>query len=130
MQTIKVTIEKPISEQNIREYEERVVMYAAAWTREYTKNLNAFPKLTGELERQEYKAPIVQRGNGAQACLLEGVSYARYVYKMKQNSHWTNENTLAHWYGNVYKKYEKEIVEKAKTSAAVNTKKFYPHGNH
>lgn len=124
---LKVEIEKPIDEKDIIQYENWVVMYAAVWTREFTKNLQAFPRLTGELEEQEYKAPIRHDGY-AQASLLGGVEYAKYVFRYKQSSKWTNPNTIAHWYANVYRKNQAEIMQKAKFSAS-HSKVFYPHGS-
>lgn len=128
MLQLKIDIEKPISEEDITRYENFVVLYAAAWTREFTKNLQAFPRLTHELEKQEYKAPITSRANNKEAYLLAGVEYAKYVFKYKQSSNWTNPNTIAQWYANVYRKNEAEIMHKAQVSASTN-KVFYPHGS-
>lgn len=108
--SIEVKIIKDIPEKEITKYEDRVVYYSAVLTREYTKGMSAYPHLTGELEKQEIKAPIT--GSNGEYNLLWGVDYAPYVWKMK-NVDWTNENTKPQWYKTVYRQKEKTIIDTA-----------------
>ena len=111
---IQVEIKKDIPTKEITKFEDRVVYYAALYTREYTKNLNAYPELTGELRNQEIKAPI--KGSNGTYELLDGVDYAKYVYKMT-NVKWTNQSTIPQWYYNVYNKKQQTIMDKAREAA-------------
>ena len=114
MINIDVSIIKDIPTKDITKFEDRVVYNAAMYTREYTKNLNAYPELTGELKKQEIKAPIT--GSNGSYELLDGTTYAKCVYKMK-GVKWTNKSTIPQWYDNVYKKKQDLIMEKAKQAA-------------
>jgi hypothetical protein len=108
-------MKKDIPEEQITDFEDKVVYYSAVLTREYTKNMNAYPRLSKELEQQEVRAPIKKQQKGVYA-LLDGVDYAKYVWKMT-NVNWTNPNTQPQWYENVYKKKQKTIMSKAEASA-------------
>jgi hypothetical protein len=115
METIDVKILKGIPEEQITDFEDKTIYYAAVLTREYTKNMQAYPHLTGELEQQEIKAPIKKSGNGAYA-LLDGTDYAKYVYKMT-DVNWTNPRTQPQWYSTIFRRKEKTIVDKAQERA-------------
>ena len=112
---IEVKITKDIPTDQISDFEDKVVYNAAVFTREYTKNMAAYPHLTGELERQEIKAPIKKLSKGSYA-LLDGVDYAKYVWKMTDVK-WTNPTTEPQWYKTIYQRKEKTIIDKAQSRA-------------
>lgn len=107
---IEVKITKDIPKDQITKYEDRVVYYSAVLTREYTKSMSAYPYLTGELERQQIKAPIT--GSNGNYNLLDGVEYAKYVWKMT-DVNWTNQSTKPQWYKTVFRQKEKTIIDTA-----------------
>ena len=111
---ISVKIVKDIPEQEIETFEDRVVYYTAFQTRGYTISANAFPYLSGELQRQEMASQIT--GGKGQYNLLAGVDYAKQVWKMT-NVNWTNTSTIPQWYANVYKRHQKTIVDGAMSKA-------------
>lgn len=111
---VEVTILKPIPKNQIKQLEKRVVYNAAVFTREFTKNANAFPYLTGELQRTEIAAPIA--GEGMEYGLTAGVGYATRVYKYT-NAEWTNPATQPQWYFSVFKKEGKTIINQAFNTA-------------
>lgn len=111
---INVIIKKDIPEKDIAKFEDRVVYYTAVLTREYTKSLNAYPYLSGELSRQEIRSPIT--GKDKTYNLLAGTNYAKRVYNMKK-ADWTNKATIPQWYHSVYRRKEKTIIETAEKRA-------------
>lgn len=111
---ISVKITKDIPEKDIAKFEDRVVYYTAVLTREYTKSMNAYPYLSGELARQEIASPIT--GKDGVYNLLAGVNYAKIVYKFK-NANWTNKSTKPQWYNSVYRQKEKTIIDNAQKRA-------------
>lgn len=111
---IQVEITKDIPVKDIAKFEDRVVYNVAVLTREYTKSLNAYPYLTGELSRQEIRSPIT--GKDGTYNLLAGTNYAKIVYKFK-NANWTNKSTKPQWYNSVYRQKEKTIIETAQKRA-------------
>ena len=115
MEQIQVKITKDLPKEQIKDFEDKVVHFAAIFTREYTKGMMAYPHLKGELEQQEIKAPIKRVGHAAYT-LLDGVDYAKYVWKMT-DVNWTNPRTQPQWYKSVYKAREKTIISKAETKA-------------
>lgn len=111
---IKVKIKKDIPEKDIAKFEDRVVYNVAVLTREYTKSLNAYPYLSGELSRQEIRSPIT--GGNKEYNLLAGTNYAKRLYNYK-NANWTNKSTKPHWYNSVYRQKEKTIIDNAQKRA-------------
>ena len=111
---IEVKITKDIPVKDIAKFEDRVVYYTAVLTREYTKSMNAYPYLSGELSRQEIKSPVT--GGNKEYNLLAGTDYAKYVWKMK-NANWTNKSTKPQWYYSVYRQKEKTIIDNAQKRA-------------
>ena len=111
---INVIIKKDIPEKDIAKFEDRVVYYTAVLTREYTKSLNAYPYLSGELSRQEIRSPIT--GKDKTYNLLAGTNYAKRLYSYK-NANWTNKSTKPQWYNSVYRQKEKTIIETAEKRA-------------
>ena len=116
---LEAKIVKDIPEKQIKRYEDRVVYFSAVETREYTKGMGAYPRLTGELERTEVASPIT--GGNATYNLLAGVDYAKYVWNY-QNAKWTNTKTIPQWYANVFKKYQKRILQTAESRASQEIK--------
>lgn len=105
---------KKIPKEQIERFEDRVVYDVALYTREYTKGTTSFPRLTGELERQEIAAPIV--GSNKEYGLTAGVDYAKYVWRMN-NPNWTNKSTKPQWYYTNYKNHKEKIISQAITAA-------------
>lgn len=116
---LEAEIIKDIPEKQIKIYQDKVVYYTAVETREYTKGMGAYPRLTGELERTEVASPIT--GGNATYNLLAGVRYAKYVWNYN-NAKWTNAKTVPQWYKNIYKKYHNRILHTAKTRASQEIK--------
>ena len=104
---IEVKIVKDLPVEQINKFEDKVVYDVAVLTREFTKSSNAFPYLTGELQRQEIAAPII--GSNKDYGLSAGVSYATRVYNFK-NANWTNPSTQPQWYYNVFNKNGNTII--------------------
>lgn len=117
---IEVEIIKGIPEKQIERFEDRVVYYTAMLTREETKTRNAYPYLGGDLSRTEIASPIT--GSNKKYNLLEGVKYAKHVWKMT-NVHWTNSSTEPQWYYNVLRKKSSVITSNAVVRAIKETKK-------
>lgn len=111
---IEIKWEKEIPVKQINTFEDRVVYNCAVYTREYAKNTDAFPHLTGELERQEIAAPIV--GSNKSYGLTAGVDYAKYVWRMK-SPNWTNKATKQQWYYTQFKNDAEKIVNQAVSSS-------------
>ena len=105
---------KDIPKKQINQFEDRVVYDMAVYTREYTKGTSAFPRLTGDLERQEIAAPIV--GSNKSYGLTSGVDYAKYVWNMN-NVNWTNKSTKPQWYYTQFKNSAEKIVAQAVSTA-------------
>jgi hypothetical protein len=105
---------KDIPKQKINMFEDRVVYYAAIYTRERVKGTDAYPYLSGELSRQELAQPIV--GSDKQYSWLSGVDYAVYVWNMK-SPHWTNPKTKPQWYYTQFKQDKEKILSQAQTIA-------------
>ena len=107
---VEVEIIKGLPIEQIETFEDKTVYNCAAFTRELAKGTSAFPYRTGELMRNEIKEPIV--GSNKEYGLLQGVDYAKYVWKMK-NVNWTNPSTEPQWYYNVFNKDGAGIVTDA-----------------
>jgi hypothetical protein len=105
---------KPLPEKQINTFEDRVVYNSAVYTREFTKGTRAYPRLSGELERQEIASPIV--GSSKSYGLTAGVKYAGYVWNMK-NVNWTNPNTKPKWYYSVFVNNSQKIIVQAISSS-------------
>lgn len=111
---ISFTWLKPLPVNKINQFEDKVVYNTAVYTREYTKGTSAFPRLTGELERQEIKAPIV--GSNKSYGLISGVDYAKAVWKMT-DVNWTNKATKPQWYYTQFRNSKEKIIRQAVSSA-------------
>lgn len=107
---VKIEWEKPIPEKQIERFEDRVVYNCALYTREQTKNDDAFPYLSGKLYENEIKAPIL--GSSLSYGLSGGVGYAKYVWRMKDVK-WTNKSTKPQWYYTEFKNNSEKIVHQA-----------------
>jgi len=102
---------KELPIEQINKFEDKVVYNTALYTREYTKSSQAYPYLTGELQRSEVSMPIQSTGIKEYG-LGAGVDYAVDVWK-KTHARWTNPNTLPQWYYSIFKKYGATIVSQA-----------------
>ena len=105
---------KGIPYNKISQFEDDTVYNVAVYTRDFTKNLDAFPYLTGELRRREVAASIW--GNNKEYGLRKGIDYANAVWKMT-DVNWTNKKTRPQWYYNVFLNHKYTIVNQAKYSA-------------
>jgi len=107
---IEVKIIKGLPEEQIHQFEDRAVYNCALYTREMAKSMGAFPRLTGELERQEIAQPIT--GSNKEYGLGSGVAYAKRVWDYK-NVNWTNPSTVPQWYYNVFERNGAGILQYA-----------------
>lgn len=107
---IEIKVVKGIPEKQIDKFQDRTIYNIAVLTREETKALNAYPRRTGELMRQEIAQQII--GNNKEYGLGSGVDYAHKVYQY-ENVNWTNPSTLPHWYKSVINKQGAIIVNNA-----------------
>lgn len=107
---VEVEIIKGVPVEQIDRFEDKVVYRTAVITRENTKNMRAYPYLTGKLERAEVADPVI--GSNKEYALLPGVDYAKYVYNFKKPE-WTNKSTIPHWYHNVFGSKGKLILTEA-----------------
>jgi len=112
---VEIEIKKGLPKEQIEKFEDKVVYNVAVMTRETTKANNFYPYLTGELSRQEIKAPI--QGSNKNYGLTSGVDYAKYVWKMS-NANWTNKQTQPQWYYSAFSK-QKEVITTAATIQAI-----------
>lgn len=112
---VEIEIVKGLPKQQIEQFEDKVVYNVAVMTRETTKANNFYPHLTGELERQEIKEPIL--GSNMTYSLTGGVDYAKYVWKMT-DVNWTNKQTQPQWYYNAFVK-QKEVITTASVVKAL-----------
>ena len=106
---------KELPIEQIRQFEDKVVYNCALYTREFTKNANAYPYLTGELMRSEVALPIETLGTQEYG-LGGGVSYAKDVWK-KTNVKWTNSSTKPQWYYTMWRNNSATILAQAFSSS-------------
>ena len=106
----EVIIIKDLPIKQIQNFEDKVVYNTALLTREYTKNSNAYPYLSGKLRRTEVATPIV--GSNKEYGLTAGVNYAKYVWNMSDVK-WTNQETKPKWYFATFKNQAQIIVSNA-----------------
>lgn len=111
---VEIKIIKGIPKEQIKKFEDKVVYNTAVFTREYTKQTNSYPYLSGKLNRSEISAPIL--GSNKEYGLSSGVDYAKYVWNM-ENVNWTNSSTEPHWYYSNFKKNSNTILYDAVTRA-------------
>ena len=107
---IEVKIVKGLPIEQIQKFEDKTVYNCAVFTREMTKGSNAYPYLTGKLQRTEVASSIV--GNNKVYGLTAGVDYAVDVWGYT-NVHWTNPSTQPQWYKSVFNKNGGIIVSSA-----------------
>ena len=107
---IEIEIVKGIPVEQIQKFEDKTVYNCAVFTREITKNYNAYPYLSGTLRREEESSEIV--GNDKEYGLTAGVDYAVSVWKMK-DVHWTNPHTEPQWYYSTFNKNGSIITAQA-----------------
>ena len=107
---IEIEIIKPIPKDQINSFCDKTVYNTAVLTREETKSADAYPYLTGELQRSEISAPIV--GSNKEYGLEAGVDYAKKVWGY-ENVNWTNPDTKPQWYYSIYREHEATIVSEA-----------------
>lgn len=111
---VELEIVKDIPVKQINEFEEKTIYNCAVFTREFTKNRNAYPYLSGELARQEIASSII--GSNKEYGLTSGTDYATKVWKMN-NVKWTNPSTQPQWYKSVFNRNVGEIVHQAVNTA-------------
>lgn len=111
---VEVVIVKELPKKQIQQFQDKTVYYTAMLTREYVKNANAYPYLSGELARAEIQSPIL--GSNKEYSLLSGVKYAKHVWNMN-NVQWTNKSTIPQWYYNMYRQKGSIITTQAATRA-------------
>ena len=107
---VEVILAKPIPVEQISNFEDKTVYNTAVLTREYTKSSNAYPYLTGKLQKSEVAAPII--GSNKKYGLLAGVDYATTVWGYR-NVAWTNPSTKPQWYYSEFREKGSIIVSNA-----------------
>lgn len=117
---IEIKIIKGIPTEQIQQFEDKVVYYSAMATRDYVKSRHGYPKLTGELRRNEIAAPIT--GSNKVYNLLTGVDYATQVYNYT-NVNWTNPSTLPQWYYTAFRMRGNTLTTSAVIRALKEIKK-------
>lgn len=108
---ISVSLKKFKLDKELDSFTDKAIYNVAVLTREMTKNLHAFPRLTGRLELAEVQEQIT--GSNKEYGLSAGVDYAKYVWVKGEKTIWTNPKTEPQWYYSVYRKHENEIVSDA-----------------
>lgn len=117
---IEFEILKDIPVQQIAKFENQTVKNIATLTKDTTKTKQAFPYLTGELERAESTSEPIGL-NDLEYGLVAGVDYAFDVWKMK-DVNWTNDKTEEQWYHTIFKNNTAIIVQQACISALRSVK--------
>ena len=108
---VSVSMKKNLFSKELDIFTDKVVYDVAVLTREMTKSLRAFPRLTGKLEQTEVASQVV--GSNKEYGLTAGVDYAVRVYKYGEKTMWTNPSTQPQWYHSVYEKHQNEILNNA-----------------
>lgn len=111
---VEIKVVKELPKKQIDKFEDRVVYNTAVLTREYTKTMNAYPYLSGNLRRSETSAAI--SGSGKDYGLQAGTKYAKRVWNMT-NVKWTNSSTQPQWYYNVFRRKGQSIITGAVSKA-------------
>lgn len=106
---------KEIPIEQIRKFEDKIIYNCAVYTREFTKSQDAYPYLSGELQKSEVALPI-QTINENEYGLGAGIDYAVKVWKYK-NANWTNPSTQPQWYYTIYRNNNATIMQQAFSSA-------------
>lgn len=107
---VNVKIIKEVPRNQINSFEDKTIYNTAILTREYTKSENAFPYLTGKLQRSETSSQVI--GSNKEYGLTAGVNYAKRVWQYN-NVNWTNKSTEPQWYYNTYRRKSSVIVANA-----------------
>ena len=107
---IEVIVVKGIPQTQLKTFMEKVVYNTAVLTRQRTKQMGAYPRLSGDLERAEFANNI--NGSGTSYSLCSGLEYDKYVWKMN-NVQWTNKKTVPQWYYNVFRQKQQNIISEA-----------------
>lgn len=112
---IDIQVLKELPVEQIKKFEDRTIYNIAAITREFTKSANAYPYLTGELQKSEVALPI-QQVDKMNYGLGAGIDYAKKVWNYK-NANWTNPSTQPQWYASVLRNNYEVIVNNAVQTA-------------
>lgn len=113
--SVEVKIIKDLPVEQLRKWQDKVVYGMARQTLDFTNNKNYFPHLSGDLQRASMSAGVIDLGNMTYGLSYdEGVAYyTKYVWKMGEGTHWTNDNTLPKWYVSAFSRHKTEIVQLA-----------------
>lgn len=114
---VDVEITRDIPVEQISQYIDDVVFNIARTTLDFTNSKRRFPYLTGELQKASMAEGVVKEKHATYHLGAEGVDYAPYVWKMKQNTNWTNPNTYAQWYITEFKNDKEVITQQAVSNA-------------
>jgi hypothetical protein len=114
--SVKVEIVKDLPVEQIKKWEDKVVYGLARATLDFTNSAHYFPYKTGALN-QGSMAMGVRGSNATYELGAVGVSYAPRVWKMGDNTNWTNPNTLPQWYIGAFSKHSTELVQIALKNA-------------
>ena len=114
--SVQIEIVKDLPVEQIKRWEDKVVYGLARATLDFTNSAHYFPYKTGALN-QGSMAMGVRGSNATYELGAVGVSYAPRVWKMGDNTNWTNPNTLPQWYISAFSKHSTELVQLALKNA-------------
>ena len=117
--SVKVEIVKDLPVEQIKKWEDKVVYGLARATLDFTNSKNYFPRLSGDLQISSMSCGVLNLGNMEYGLSYdEGTAYyTKYVWKMGDNTNWTNPNTLPQWYIGTFSKHSTELVQLALKNA-------------
>lgn len=121
---IEFKVIKDIDKKQIHEFCDLMIFECARITKDLTNSCGYFPRLTGNLQESSMSQEIRKEAE-AVYCLdvPGGAEYAKYVWEMGEETHWTNKNTLPQWYYSVFEKYQNSIQQEAINNALGSVEK-------
>lgn len=120
MKNVEIEFEviKDIDTKQIHDFCDLMIFNCARITKDLTNSCGYFPRLTGNLQETSMSQEIRKEAE-AEYCLdvPNGAEYAKYVWEMGEDTHWTNRNTLPQWYYSTFVKYQLSIQQEATSNA-------------
>lgn len=113
---VEVKIVKDLPVEQLKKWEDKVVMGIARATLDITNSSHYFPYRSGALN-QGSMAMGVRGSNATYELGATGVSYAPRVWQFGSNTKWTNPSTLPQWYISAFQKHRTEIIQLALKNA-------------
>ena len=115
---VQIEIVKDLPVEQIKKWEDKVIYGMARATLDFTNSAHYFPYKTGALNISSMNKGVVAMGDKTYGLGYEGTTeYAPHVWKMGDNTKWTNPNTLPQWYYRTFEKHHTEITQLALKNA-------------